>query len=104
MSSMGSSTAVYLYTPQKSWFQNQLLASILLVSNQTQFLYRNESQANMQVVREDVFQPALIKVWSFIPVPLLFKISLCLHPYSSSGEVQFLKSSLTCEISLFLIR
>lgn len=47
----------------------------------------------MQVIGKDTFQPALLKVWSFTPVLLLFSVSFCLHPCLSSGEVQFLKSS-----------
>lgn len=47
----------------------------------------------MQVIGKDIFRPALLKVWSFTPVLLLFSISFCLHLCLSSGEVQFLKSS-----------
>lgn len=48
---------------------------MLSVSKQVYFIYGKESQASMQVIGEDVFQPALLKAWSSIPVSFLLLIS-----------------------------
>lgn len=56
----------------------------------------------MQEIGEDVVQPALLKVWGYTSVPLLFQF-LFVSFLAQAMRNLFLKSSLICGVSQFLI-
>lgn len=85
LSSVGSSTAVYLYLPQKSWIQSQFLAWILSVSNKHSFsvgMKSNKHAGNKGRCSSACFTQCVELYIS----STAFSISFCLLSCSSSEE------------------